>query len=64
MSPADAATGSLTSQAAIAVAAKQLDNTKLQGEMANQLIQMAAQPPQGAPPPTDGVRGTLVNTYA
>lgn len=48
----------------MAVAAKQLENTKLEGEMANQLIQLAAQPPQGAPPASDGVRGTLVNTYA
>lgn len=48
----------------MAVAAKQLENTKLEGEMANQLIQMAAQPPQGTPPPSDGVRGTVVNTYA
>ena len=63
MSPADA-TGSVTSQAAVAVAAKQLENTKLEGEMANQLIQMAAKPPQGTPPPSDGVRGTVVNTYA
>ncbi len=64
MSPVDAASGTYTSQAAVAVAAKQLENTKLEGEMANKLIQLASQPAQGAPPPSDGTRGTLVNTYA
>jgi len=45
------------------MAAKALDNTRLEGEMANKLIQQAAQPAQ-APPPSDGVRGVSVNVYA
>lgn len=43
----------------VKVAAKALDNVKLEGKMAVGLIEAAGQPP----PPT-ATRGNIVNTYA
>lgn len=49
--------------------AKALDQVELEGALANQLIAQAAEPSgaapaRSAPPPADGVRGTLVNRFA
>ncbi|MEM1031978.1 MAG: hypothetical protein AAGN82_16640 [Myxococcota bacterium] len=69
MSPVESSTGALQTQAAVAMTAKALDQVELEGALANQLIAQAAEPSgaapaRSAPPPADGVRGTLVNRFA